>query len=648
LARKILLADDSVTAQNMGRKILSEAGFEVITVSNGSAALKKAVEQRPDLIVLDVYMPGYGGLEVCQRLKEMRETARMPVLLTVGKLEPFKPDEARRARADAFIIKPFEASELLAAVRKLEDRIIAGPEAPKTGRLSKLLSRNAPAEVPEKDAGITEEGWKDRLSIPARPRAEQADADEAVAAVPPSTQVVDGPSVVQPAPQLEAEHNSADPVVDITPEEIAAIKAAAATLTGALDSQGDTRISEVQAAVPSEAQSPSYEDTKTEPSAEPVAATNAVSSIESQVPEEVKVTPEPAATAADTVDAVLQSIVAEEVSVKAAGPRWVAHEVPLEGGEGDASLAREMEIFLAAMATEETRRAATPGGGNGNVAAVVAENRQEEPVLVASAPEKSTSQLSQGVNDGQQEDNVDGEAEILDDQAETPSTFAVAVISETVHEHSSVSAETATVASESKQVSSETSSEVARVSAVSNVEVAAESAMAMAASASGSVAPSTVEPETVSPASAAGTSPHAEASLAESATVANSSSVQTPAAGTGESSTQDKVRAAEMAAAWSHWQEVRQSIVGSGLADQITDVAAAAARANVTDSEKSLQASATTPESLPASSQESAPLQQAAPTKTDSSSIASIVDSVLAELKPRIVEEIAKKLGEKK
>ncbi len=86
MARKILLADDSVTAQNMGRKILADAGYEVIAVNNGSAALKKIAELKPDLVILDVYMPGYSGLEVCQRLKESQETARIPVLLTVGKL----------------------------------------------------------------------------------------------------------------------------------------------------------------------------------------------------------------------------------------------------------------------------------------------------------------------------------------------------------------------------------------------------------------------------------------------------------------------------------------------------------------------------------------------------------------------------------
>lgn len=150
MPRTVLLADDSVTAQNMGRRILMDAGYEVITVNNGSAALKKIHENHPDLIVLDVYMPGYGGLEVCQRLKESGETMRIPVLLTVGKMEPFKAEEAKRVRADAHIVKPFEASELLAALAKLEDRIVPQADASR-GRKTKKPSfwhddESAPAE----------------------------------------------------------------------------------------------------------------------------------------------------------------------------------------------------------------------------------------------------------------------------------------------------------------------------------------------------------------------------------------------------------------------------------------------------------------------------------------------------------------------
>lgn len=119
MSLKILLADDSVTAQNMGKKILSDAGFEVVAVSNGSAALKKIPEVKPDLVILDIYMPGYTGLEVCQKIKDSKQTISVPVLLTVGKLEPFKARDASRVRADGFIVKPFEATELLATIKRI-------------------------------------------------------------------------------------------------------------------------------------------------------------------------------------------------------------------------------------------------------------------------------------------------------------------------------------------------------------------------------------------------------------------------------------------------------------------------------------------------------------------------------------------------
>ena len=130
---KILLADDSVTAQNMGKKILSEAGHEVVCVGNGAAALKKVSEQEPDLVILDIYMPGYSGLEVCQRLKENPANANLPVVLTVGKLEPFRKEDAQRVRAEALIVKPFEASELQAAVARFSDIVAANPPKPKSG-----------------------------------------------------------------------------------------------------------------------------------------------------------------------------------------------------------------------------------------------------------------------------------------------------------------------------------------------------------------------------------------------------------------------------------------------------------------------------------------------------------------------------------
>ena len=230
MARKILLADDSVTAQNMGRKILADAGYEVITVNNGSAALKKIAEQKPDLIVLDVYMPGYSGLEVCQRLKEAQETARVPVLLTVGKLEPFKPEEAKRVRADGFIVKPFEASELLSALSKLEDKIVPRAEASKPGRFARVTAAIDEGRY-DKSVAITEDvGWKNRISFPSKKERSAPEESESAATYKPLEKP--RPAKVEEAKvDLGALAPEGLPK-DVTPEEIAALAAAAAQMKG--------------------------------------------------------------------------------------------------------------------------------------------------------------------------------------------------------------------------------------------------------------------------------------------------------------------------------------------------------------------------------------------------------------------------------
>jgi len=147
---RILFADDSMTAQNMGKKILSEAGYEVVAVSNGAAAVKKIAEQKPDIIILDVYMPGYSGLEVCEKVRGSLDTLKTPVLLTVGKLEPYKPEDANRVKADGVIIKPFEASDLLAIVKKFEERINSAPPLAQQAILvDRGYGEAAPAEAPQ-------------------------------------------------------------------------------------------------------------------------------------------------------------------------------------------------------------------------------------------------------------------------------------------------------------------------------------------------------------------------------------------------------------------------------------------------------------------------------------------------------------------
>jgi CheY-like chemotaxis protein len=169
VSTRILFADDSVTAQNMGKRILTEAGYEVVAVSNGAAAVKKIAEQKPDIIILDLYMPGYSGLEVCEKVRGSMATLKTPVLLTVGKMEPYRPEDANRVRADGVIVKPFEASDLLAIVKKFEERLAAAPPP---------LARPAPAPVTsEEDFTIVNEPevLQPKSSMPIQPMVDVPD-----------------------------------------------------------------------------------------------------------------------------------------------------------------------------------------------------------------------------------------------------------------------------------------------------------------------------------------------------------------------------------------------------------------------------------------------------------------------------------------
>jgi CheY-like chemotaxis protein len=229
----------------MGRKILADAGYDVVTVNNGSAALKRIAELKPDLIVLDVYMPGYSGLEVCQRVKDAEETAHIPVLLTVGKLEPFKAEEARRVRADAHIVKPFEASELLTAITRLEDRMV--PQHSEGSRFSTSVAgverfggdgsgRNTESN------GNADTGWKSRLRFPSKKKKEEPEPEAEDAAAGATfrdfrkTKGKTGASgvfaVKAPAPPGQEPGLVPDIPRDITPEELDALSALAEKLDG--------------------------------------------------------------------------------------------------------------------------------------------------------------------------------------------------------------------------------------------------------------------------------------------------------------------------------------------------------------------------------------------------------------------------------
>jgi len=223
VALKVLLADDSLTAQNMGKKILVDAGYNVMAVSNGAAAVKKIAEFKPDLAILDVYMPGYTGLEVCERIKNAPETSTIPVLLTVGKMEPFRPEDGNRVRADGVVVKPFEASDLLAAVEKISAHL--APAAPaEPAEYERTIKLTMPLE---QDASYAE--WQ--ASATPHVEAEEAPPKEAItvpeemAATPAA-----GMDLLEPTPAAQPERSTE------LLEEPAAMVAAAEAAAPAMES----------------------------------------------------------------------------------------------------------------------------------------------------------------------------------------------------------------------------------------------------------------------------------------------------------------------------------------------------------------------------------------------------------------------------
>ena len=132
---RILLVDDSPHAQRMGERILSEEGYEVVTVSNADSALIRLEDVDPDVVLADTVMPGRTGYEICQYLKMSPRHRHVRVILTAGVLETLDEAAAARVEADGTLRKPFEASALTAAVKPLaeaaaNDRAALAPREP--------------------------------------------------------------------------------------------------------------------------------------------------------------------------------------------------------------------------------------------------------------------------------------------------------------------------------------------------------------------------------------------------------------------------------------------------------------------------------------------------------------------------------------
>jgi two-component system, OmpR family, response regulator ResD len=125
--RTVLVVDDEPTIAEVVARYLERAGYETATAGDGPEALRLAAERRPDLIVLDVMLPGLGGLEVLRRLGEA-DGPRTPVILLTAKGEQDDKLVGLRDGADDYVVKPFSPRELVARVDAVLRRVLADRE----------------------------------------------------------------------------------------------------------------------------------------------------------------------------------------------------------------------------------------------------------------------------------------------------------------------------------------------------------------------------------------------------------------------------------------------------------------------------------------------------------------------------------------
>lgn len=115
----ILAVDDEPANLALLRKLLRHQGFDVVEAVDGAGALSAVAEHQPDLVCLDVLMPGLDGIEVCQRLRRTPAHAHLPVLLLTALNRPEDTARGLEAGANDFLSKPFDESELAARLRSL-------------------------------------------------------------------------------------------------------------------------------------------------------------------------------------------------------------------------------------------------------------------------------------------------------------------------------------------------------------------------------------------------------------------------------------------------------------------------------------------------------------------------------------------------
>ena len=126
MAYSVLVVDDEPMARTMLRLMLVRAGFDVREAEDGKTALAEVAQVVPDLMILDIMMPGIDGFEVCTRLRSEGNTANLPIIMLSAKTDAQSVKKGLELGADRYLTKPVGPDELTRHVREvlsIEDEI---------------------------------------------------------------------------------------------------------------------------------------------------------------------------------------------------------------------------------------------------------------------------------------------------------------------------------------------------------------------------------------------------------------------------------------------------------------------------------------------------------------------------------------------
>jgi DNA-binding response OmpR family regulator len=155
-AKKILIVEDERDILHLVKHYLEKEGYRVSTAATGAEGLKLAKADHPDLLILDLMLPGMDGLEVCKRLRADQPTAALPIIMLTAKAEESDTVIGLELGADDYVTKPFSPKALVARVKALLRRIERSKdEAPARSTYGPLVLDRSRHEVTANGRDVT-------------------------------------------------------------------------------------------------------------------------------------------------------------------------------------------------------------------------------------------------------------------------------------------------------------------------------------------------------------------------------------------------------------------------------------------------------------------------------------------------------------